>query len=102
MDNLDLIFLGFYCHVQLGLRAVQCEVLDSNVPFKFSLCQSEWQHADPGIRFSALLGISKIPPLLELPFGFFCWCVLFFFSCTLLCFPGLDLYMDSQVALSAC
>lgn len=62
MDNLDMIFLvcfpNFYCHVQLGLRAVLCDVLDIKVPFKFSLYQSEWQHADPGIRFSDLIRFS--------------------------------------------
>ena len=77
MDNLDLIFLGcfssFYCQLYLGLRDVQCDVLDINLLFKFSLYQSKWQHSGK-IRFSALLGISKIhsPLPLLIPFVFSC------------------------------
>lgn len=107
MDNLDMIFLGcfssFYCHVYLGLRAVQCDVLGIKVPFKFSLCQSEWQDADHGLICSALLGISKILPPLELPLVFVFVLFLFFFffpCCTLLHFPALDLDMDSQCCSS--
>lgn len=109
MDNLDMIFLGcfssFYCHVYLGLRAVQCDVLGIKVPFKFSLCQSEWQDADHGLICSALLGISKILPPLELPlvFVFVLFLFFFFFPVALYCTsqPWIQTWIHS-VVLPAC